>query len=363
MTRSKKNRIKRSKPSNSPVETSPPVAPVPQIEADAGFWRSLLLAVETKPIGSQFLPGASGLKHKVIDVGVDTGRNRIVVLTDSPDPKMAAFMQADLQQANPNHNIVTARTLLVHVAPTLKQIASEPFFASLSMATVQARFERLNKGNAKQLLERAFAALLGDPRLKNHSSLAFIHQLLTQIVALDWSKIEEMTDQSPLGPLLSSWSAADAGDLDNQLGICPLPVFNMSADEVENVKQATSLDTARELLSKHGVWEYFFPKTNELALGLIDRGVTTIEKVREGVLLAPQKGHPLGEQMPPRIEDVVDHLKGRGFVVEGELGFQTTVAGAETRALVKFKPKESLLVKLKNLMSLVSPLLKFFTKS
>lgn len=167
-----------------------------------------------------------------------------------------------------------------------------------------------------------------------------------------------MTAESLFGPLMTAWAEHEDA-IDGQLGICTIPVIDMSADEVENVKLSPSIDSARELLSRHGIWEYFFPKASDLALGFIDRGLSIPDKIEEGIALAPRQGHPLADPHPPSIDAVLDFLKSRGLVVEGELGFDTTVEGAEVRAQVKFKPKESLFVKLKNLMTL-APLLKYF---
>jgi hypothetical protein len=91
--------------------------------------------------------------------------------------------------------------------------------------------------------------------------------------------------------------------------------------------------------------------------------VVGIEQLNRRYLTsAPEHGHPLADGKVPGVEELLNRLQAKRLVVEGEIGFQTTVAGAEARALVKYKPKESLLVKLKNL-GVIRALLKYFTKS
>jgi hypothetical protein len=57
-----------------------------------------------------------------------------------------------------------------------------------------------------------------------------------------------------------------------------------------------------------------------------------------------------GEQQHQHIE-IVDALKDRGLVIEGDLGLSVTDRGLETRANVRFKPREGLLSKISNLFS------------
>lgn len=371
---------KRSKPGRPAREPSPPEKPstpttalVPanrsggtsssetnSVVADAAFWRSVLLSLETQPVGVDEIVGASGLKHRVVDVGVDRPRERVVLLTDVSDPKIAAFLQSDVQSVYPQQKVVVARTVLANVGtslPPLRQML--PPDLMLDLSKLKDLGPQTNSSQLPLALLPAFLeALGGDRNLRTHSPGAFFLQLVMQLSRLNWGGIalpDEGDSRVALAPLFGDLSP----DPDSELGICPIPVHAMKAVDVEAVKSSPSHDVARELLQRLGVFEYFFPKKAELALGLVDRGLSDIGRVESAISLAPQHGHPL-EDSPQTIHDVVRELKTKGFIVEGELGFSTTIQGQEARALVKFRPKESLLVKLKNIIGVAAPLLKFF---
>ena len=56
------------------------------------------------------------------------------------------------------------------------------------------------------------------------------------------------------------------------------------------------------------------------------------------------------------VKDLVKELQNRDLAAEGEVGIEMTAKGERSRALVKFKPKESIVVKVLNLVG-VTPLL------
>ena len=146
-------RQKKGLPSGSPPPTttaspqiiSPPTPPA--VEVDAAFWRPLLIAVETKPIGIQKLRGVSGVEHRLVDVGVDDSRDRLVILTDTPDPKVSAFIQSDLQRAHPNQKVVVARVVLVRLVPTMRRLLELDMIKALSLNNLKTRFANASMTN------------------------------------------------------------------------------------------------------------------------------------------------------------------------------------------------------------------------
>ena len=153
----------------------------------------------------------------------------------------------------------------------------------------------------------------------------------------------------------------DDSDIESQLGICTMPLYMVTADQVENIKASTGLDPARELLLQMGVWGYFFPDSTDLTLGLIDHGIDTPDELGRAIALAPKHGHLIAEKEEvPRLDHVIAELHARGYVVEGETKMKLSVAGTNTRVLVKFKPREALLVKLRNLAGIILPIAKMF---
>ena len=98
-----------------------------------------------------------------------------------------------------------------------------------------------------------------------------------------------------------------------------------------------------------------------LTLGLIDHGIDTPDELGKAIALAPKHGHLIAEKEEvPRLDHLIAELHSRGYVIEGETKMKLSVAGINTRVLVKFKPKESLFVKLKNLAGVILPIVKLF---
>jgi len=320
---------------------------------DAAFWRPVLSALGTMPTGFQTVPGASGIEHRAIDVGIDRERKRLVVLNDAADPLAAAFIQSDVQRQFPDQRVIVARPTLVNVGESLRGVARGFGFQSARLTDIQARFKDTNSAANQQVIAllfgQLFSSLGGDPRLKSHSAGAFFLQIINQVTKLNWSDLaKEDINQSVLS-IDSLLAGADA-DIERQLGICVLPIYSVTADEVESIKTAASLDPARELLQKMGAWEYFFPDGEELALGLIDRGFDSPQTLRDAVALAPRHGHLIAEREEvPKLDTILAALQARGLIAEIETKLKVDIDGQRVRATLKAKPKEALLVKLKHL--------------
>ena len=103
------------------------------------------------------------------------------------------------------------------------------------------------------------------------------------------------------------------------------------------------------------LFQYFFPSPDQLALGLIDRGGLPPSRVLDYLEAAPQLGHPFGpveitpESSLPRM---VEALKTLDLVIEGEESSEVTLAGKTIRRSVRFKPREGLISKLLNRLSI-----------
>jgi hypothetical protein len=356
--------IRLTSPPKTPSTPAPPaVAAVTQVKMDASFWRPLLLGLGTRPTGTQMLRGATGIDHRVIDVGIDAERRRLVVLNDAPDPMVAAFIQSDLQQGYPEQKVIVTRTSLVDIDSSMREMVTKNGLSSLRLKDLMqmVQSKQISKENSEQFLGTFLQHLMGDPKVQSHSAGAFVLQLINQFTRLNWSSlaIDNLNESDvTLDTVLSSEGDKD---IEDQLGICTMPVYMVTADQLENIKTSQTLDAARELLLQMGVWGYFFPDSAELTLGLVEHGFDTPQKLVDTITLAPKHGHLIAEKEEvPELERVLGDLQARGLIVEGEMKVKVSAAGAKTRALVKFKPKESLFVKLKNLASIVVPIAKLF---
>jgi hypothetical protein len=185
-----------------------------------------------------------------------------------------------------------------------------------------------------------------------------ILQVINQMTRLNWSDIIKEDMAESVVSIDSLLSGLDS-DTERQLGICMVPMYSVSADEVDNVKSSSSLDPARQLLERLGVWEYFFPDGESLALGLVDRGFDEPQKLEEAIVLAPKNGHLINEREEvPKLDALLANLQAKGLVGEFEAKLKVDIGGQKVRATVKIKPQEALLVKLKQLASLAGPITK-----
>jgi hypothetical protein len=333
------------------------------ITADGGFWRSILSSLETRPIEPAPICGASGVRHEVLGVGVDDSRQRLIIITDSMDPKSAAFAQSDIQSLYVDMKVIVARAVLANAYGGLvglrgmlpKDLILDINHIGHLIGESVEKEDGWVDAQTKRLADALMKSVTGDPLLRPHSALAALVQVVAQLSRLNWRNVN-FNDSSKLlalGPLFNG----PIQDIDAELGICPIPVHKMSADEVDNIKSSSGLEPARELLKRIGVFGYFFPEKEELVLGLVDRGVSKEDALTEAIDIARKNGHVLSGNKNSLLE-VVDSLKSRGMIVSGELGFETTISGQSARAIVKYQPKESLYVKMLNLLGVAASLLK-----
>jgi hypothetical protein len=144
-----------------------------------------------------------------------------------------------------------------------------------------------------------------------------------------------------------------AGQEDRDVGICAVPMYAFTGDEMELINSGTDLGRIQDILRAKNVFQYFFPSPDHLALGLVDRRKpASEEQLSELMPTAPQLGHPYSAmEILPRetgLSEVIDALRDRKLIVEGEVGYEVTEAGESTRATVKFQSREGLVSKLIN---------------
>ena len=111
------------------------------------------------------------------------------------------------------------------------------------------------------------------------------------------------------------------------------------------------IEDIQERLKALGLYQYFFPSPDQIALGVTDRTpATTLNTISSAIELSPALGHPLGPAElvsgPAAVSKVIEELQDQGLLVEGEYGFEVTEKGATARATVKFRPREGLVSKL-----------------
>lgn len=315
----------------------------------------MLKALGTDPQSATSIRGASGYSHDFLAVGVDRQHRRLLVISREPDSRIAAMAQADVQAADTSIHVITARPILFD-------------FSSMIRAAQLATGKKVVTGDELVQTNPTFAA--NGPqfmRLMRSDKADDMRWLLTTL-------LQEMVDQ--IGIMADNLRAnkknrkkstalpaavpaelfahdALAGDL--AVGICPLPLYELSATELDLILSAEDTKAIREMLRTHELLQYFFPPPDHVALGILDRCPTTTSTVPEILSEVPRLGHPFGtpELIAADVPftEVLNALSSKGLIIEGEVSTELTPAGRIIRSSVRFKPRESILTKLINRLS------------
>ncbi|WP_162915244.1 hypothetical protein [Desertibaculum subflavum] len=319
--------------------------------AKRNFWDRFLVGVGTEPRPVPNVRGASGIEHPVLAVGVDDKARRIVLVTEEFNARNAALMQADVQ-ATIAAKVIVARTITADVgqvvAAMLREFGSiENFFKTDEKDTQKPsersqKFLDANLGMVKPFFESG-----------NLGRVNQVISLLYQFGVVEMVRDGVDSNASPFffnGLDLSKLLTGDAAAMDRAFGVCPLLLTDFSPEDVEIINSASGPEVVRDVLSRLGIGQYFYPPPDQAALALVDRGVRDPGHVQDLVGRARELGHPHGpsEIVEAKVIDIVDALQERGLVIEGEMGMEMTEAGRIVRQTVKFRSREGLVSKLIN---------------
>lgn len=334
------------------------------------FWTTFIRAVEAEPVAMNSITGASGLVHPVVAVGIDRSRQRLIIVSGDPDGRSAALVQADVQAAQPDLKVIVARPLAINLAKAAEALVDFFGKAEISnkdlarLSTLQNNTKRLLDRRAKQLLEIGVWPAIQALGYAALNVPAVWQDVVSQLSHVQFvSMSTEIEQNGPLtpdkgGPIVKFGNLAvlDPAEVDRRTGVCSLPLYDLTAEGAEIFHRGVDIEAARHLLKVHDIFQYFFPAPDQLALGLIDKNRAPQDVLVEWLRRPPEVGHPLGQtELVPSVAsltDVVDSLKERGFSVDGEIGLELTETGKQSRATVKFTPREGFLSKLSRIVSI-----------
>ncbi len=322
------------------------------------FWRTFITALEAEPREGDGLQGQSGFSHPVVGLGVDNARKRLVVVSGEADPRVASLAQTDIQASMPDIQVVMARPVILSLAAAARTI--EAWFGELGLTRhklerYQKQPEMLKKRSErllKRYAPRVMRALVQGNAVAALDDLTLYKELLHQIRFVEFHPgpdLEEahftLRDRHSIVDL-GNIVAIDPVEYDREMGICSVPLYEFDNHSIEVFHEGTDIEAARTILKRYGIFQYFFPPPDHLALGMIDPAPHDFPKLLEDVARVPSIGHPLGisEIVEPGLDiaTTVHALKEQGFVVEGEIGLELSESGRTVRSTVKFSPRESL---------------------
>lgn len=339
----------------------------------AQFWNGVIRALEAEPREVRSLRGKSGLSHPVVAVGIDEQRRRAVVISGEPDARAAAMAAADIQASLPDTRVVMARPAAVNLAPLAKAISDLVGRTELNVYSDLAFLGGDQSPSAQEALsermrefgERSILPLLKPFEFAPLNLVATWQEVIHQLALLRFEtrpaetsrvSVDQKAPEKRPFIHMNELVALDPVELDRLMGVCSIPLYELGERDVEILLSASDIDAIRDVLRTHDVFQYFFPPSDHLALGLIESSPKSVATIIDEIAQVPQIGHPFGElelvRPDVKLVDVVAALQEQGLVVEGEVGFELSPSGGNARATVKFRPREGFMSKLSRIVSL-----------
>lgn len=326
------------------------------------FWKSVLRAVEVEPRSALSIRGASGFSHPVVSAGIDEKRRRVVVISGEADARSAALAHGDIQAAMPTLKIMMARPVAVNLGEAARIISEH--FGKVSVGkkeflwpgNVEDRDSWFKQVQARDALFKRIENLINKSLSVAAVNMTAVWKEVIQQFSLIEVETELPGDSFSIPTLhLTKLITLDPAEVDRQLGVCSIPLYEFSPEEAELLQSGGNVDAVRQVLLRHQIFQYFFPSADYLALGFAEQSSLSADKILDRLTRTPEAGHPFGklEIIDPDLElkSVVEALQDRGLLVEGEVGVEVTDAGKSIRTQVRFKPREGLPARLANIFS------------
>ncbi len=320
------------------------------------FWKNIIRAVDLEPRDVGFVRGASGTQHSVLGVGLDEKRSRLILISEEHDARGSVLAQADIQAVVEPLKVITVRPVGINLGLAVNALVSSIGGTLLTPEIIQGLQGKLpltqeNMGPYLNPILRGF-------KYADLNALVQILHAIQQLAKIEIVHEKSMPDDKASGTVsfrLDPLINFDPTQADREVGICPVPLYEFSEDEYETIIKGINIGDIKIVLQKHHILQFFYPPPDQLSLGLVERGIHNPDVLLEQLTMAPQIGHPFGEQeivsrsISPY--EVIDELRQRRLLVEGEIGYEISEEAKTVRFAVKFKPREGLLSKLINRFS------------
>jgi hypothetical protein len=338
----------------------PKSTPVPDKD-QVRLWSSFSSAVGTELRPATTIRGVSGLDHPVQAIAVDDKNKRVLIISAEQNARVAALMQGDVQATMPDVKVLVARPVVVDLGVIARQVFKNVEGATINIAAFKERMERFQKlepARSQRYLNRQFKKAVQPAFLAfKHVTLPTLNQIMDvvqQAANLDWSNIFDNLKEGVADPSISfeRLLQIDNTAIDRQYGVCPVPLYEFTPEDWDLFFRGDRVDEVQQRLRELNIYQYFFPAPDQVALGMADKGLTVREDIIKAIHDCQALGHPLGdtEIVPPitQLPDLIDALSDRGYLAEGEHGVEVSPAGQTTRMLLKYRPREGLISKLIN---------------
>lgn len=326
------------------------------------YWRNILAAFGADYRDHKEIVGASGLVHPMEAIGIDEKGARLILISSETNPRITALLRGDVQASLPDLKVIVARPVAIDLAHAARSI----FFSesgTLDIAKMMEfgllfQSEGKESEALKELIDEAFGSYMYSAM---KSALPVKHHLFTiveQLYDIDWSKFEKLGSDDMLQQateFFTQFSTIDSLERDREQGICPIPTYEFTEKDWELFSNPNDLDEISQRLKEMDVLQYFYPPTDQLALGIIDKGIGTHADVAKAFDLSAKQGHELaGNEVieeTAELGELIEELRSKGYLVEGEFSLEVSEVGKSIRKNLQFRPREGLISKLSKLIS------------
>lgn len=303
------------------------------------FWENLLAGLGFKARHVRSISGASGINHPVLALGVDEPHERLVIVSGDGDARTAAMMQIDVQNEISDARVLVIRPVVFGLATLAHRAIEETGASAVDLVGLIEKFKERPESEQKLGIESVAKRLVTiSPRATEVGTFNVLGDALAALTILSSVNLEKagVTDGK------RTWNferLEELAQMDRLLGTCEIPLYKFTDADWDAI-WAGRLDEFQPRLLDLGISQYFYPPTDVAAISIIERSKLPLKDVSKAVEHFPRLGHPL--TTPEILEkttatvDLVDALRDRGLIVDGEL----SVTGNEIRAAVRFKPRE-----------------------
>jgi len=329
------------------------------------IWKNMSLALGAEPRDYPVVTGLSGVEHEFLSIAVDDKTNRIILVSPDPNARTVALIHVDIQAAMPDTRILIARPILFDLGVLARQVVSVIGTDQFAFSSLKPKIERLialkqqidrlpperKSKYAKKLLGAAVAGMTSALERVTIPKTAQFIALIQQAANFDWNMMLSSADPQRNDFVVSLKGLVDSDNLaaDRRHGVCPIPLYELDEQDWKMFDSSDDITAIRDRLEGLGVYQYFFPHSDELILGFVDRGVSDPLGVERAVARSESLGHRVSGTTlvddEQSIQNTVHALSEAGYLVEGDIGLEVSPEGRIFRSSVRFRPKESVLSK------------------
>jgi len=319
---------------------------------ETAIWGNISRALGAEPREYPTVTGVSGIEHQFLSIAVDEAARRIILVSAEPDPRITALTQVDIQATLPESRVLIARPIVIDLGFLARALERSLGSTEIRLNELAALLKTMPKEDQAEFVSQFAGGVIN--RISTafkHVTLPTLAQIVTviqQAANIDWPTTLSSANQPETGLVIPLRGLLEIDNLatDRKYGICPIPLYELTDEDSELLNSRGNIDEIKARLRKLGIYQYFFPAADELAIGFVDRGVHNAEGVAHAASRAAELGHQISStelvEAPSEVGDIIDALQEAGYLVEGEMGLDTGPNGNSFRLNVKFRPQEGL---------------------